>query len=101
MALGVVDGGALNLSSDRIANRISLQNERGEMQVKQVAHDKVNGPGHSAELRGHWANLTSMISLVPWPAAVASTISARHTTLRGVLRSPIKASSRARFERLE
>jgi hypothetical protein len=38
-----------------------------------------------------------MIALVPWPSAVASTISARHTALRELLRSLMIASSRARF----
>src|SRR5689334_23707992 len=41
-----------------------------------------------------------MISFVPQPSAVASTISARHTTLDGVLRSAIKAASRARLDGL-
>jgi hypothetical protein len=41
-----------------------------------------------------------MISFVPWPSAVASTIMARQITLALVLRSVLMASSRARSERL-
>ena len=37
-----------------------------------------------------------MISKVPWPSAVASTIPARQTSLRGVLRLVIRASSSVR-----
>jgi len=38
-----------------------------------------------------------MISLVPWPWAVASTISARHTAFAELLRSLMIASSRDRL----
>jgi hypothetical protein len=41
-----------------------------------------------------------MISFVPWPSAVASTILARQIALALLLRSLMMASSRARFERL-
>ena len=42
-----------------------------------------------------------MTAIVPRPAAVASTISARQSTFRGVLRSATRRSSRARCSGLQ